>query len=60
MNQQIKSFYLTYQGRVATPNFPNDEGVASKVVALKDAFSALGFEMDVHADLVMSNEKNEE
>lgn len=56
MNQQIKSFYLTYNGHVATPNFPNGDGVASKVIELCDAFGALGFDMEVHADLTMVNE----
>lgn len=60
MNQHIKSYYLTYNGRVATPNFPNDEGVAAKVVALRDAFAALGVTMDVHADLVMDDQSSEE
>ncbi len=60
MNEKIKSFYLTYNGHVATPNFPNAEGVASKVVALCDAFAALGFDMELHADLVYSDEKTEE
>lgn len=56
MNENIKCFYLTYQGRVATPNFDNGEGVESKVVALQDAFLSLGYEMELHADLVYSHE----
>ena len=39
MNENIKCFYLTYQDRVATPNFANGEGVASKVVDLLNALS---------------------
>lgn len=53
MNENIKSFYLTYKGRVATPNFPNGEGVASKVVALAQLYLDLGFEMEIHGDLTM-------
>lgn len=60
MNDKIKSFYLTYNGRVATPNFPNDEGVETKVVALLEAFSSLGCEMELHADLIYRNEQNEQ
>lgn len=60
MNENIKSFYLTCNGHVATPNFPNGVGVASKVVALCDAFAALGFDMELHADLVYTDDKNNE
>lgn len=60
MKENIKCFYLTYQGRVATPNFDNGEGVASKVIALKDAFSSLGYELEMHADLIYSNKENEQ
>lgn len=59
MNENKKCFYLTYQGRVATPSFDDGEGVFSKVVALRDAFSSLGYEMELHADLIYSNEKYE-
>ena len=47
MNQQIKSFYLTYQGRPASPEFENLDGVATKVLKLYDAFKDLGVEMEI-------------
>ena len=59
MNEHIKCFYLTYNGRVATPNFENGDGVAFKVIALADAFLALGYEMEVHADLIYDNSKQD-
>lgn len=50
---------MTYQGRVATPSFDDGEGVFSKVVALQDAFLSLGYEMELHADVIYSNEEND-
>lgn len=60
MNENIKSFYLTYKGHVATPNFPNSEGVASKVAALAQLFLELGYEMEIHGDLAMKTFLNED
>lgn len=58
MNKAIKCFYLTYNGRVATPNFENGDGVASKVVALCDDYAALGYDMELHADMIYKTVNN--
>lgn len=59
MDKNIKSFYLTYNGRVATPNFTNGDGVAEKVVALAQCFKDLGYEMEIHGDLTMETISNQ-
>lgn len=59
MKQRLKSLYLTYNGHVATPDFPVgdvSDMTVTKVFDLRDAFLALGVQMEIRAVLVVDDE----